>query len=96
MEAERETAETVAEEPEQTSEGECMSKVWSKQESDTLNKMLDAGATMADIAKVLTSRTEGGIKNRIYKIGRRMTQTPEIDFDAFQKFMKSAGKAKCL
>jgi len=73
-----------------------MSQVWSKEEDNALNKMLDAGAGMSDLAKVLTSRTEDGIKNRIYKIGRRIRKAPMVDFDAFTKFMKSAGKAKCL
>lgn len=70
--------------------------MWKTQEVEILKKMAAGGCGVEDIAKVLKSRTPAAIKRKaeISSI-HILHDEPQIDFDAFKKFIKQGGQ-KCL
>lgn len=72
-----------------------MSIKWTDREVEILKKMLDAHKTLEEVAQVLKSRTEDGIRNKVDNMGWHFTHEPEFDYAAFERIMKG-GKQKCL
>ena len=64
-----------------------MSVKWTKQEDDILQKMIAAGKTPEECARVLKSRTVDGIRNRAKRMGLKFKYEVEIDIEAFKKMM---------
>ena len=64
-----------------------MSVKWSDQEIEILKKMNAASKTPDDIARVLKSRTPGGIMHKADRMGLNWSIEPDIDFEEFKKMM---------
>ena len=63
---------------------------WDPQEDQILTDMAGAGAMLPDIALVLKDRSEDAIKARAIRLKVSLAgKKPEIDMDAFKKFMKA-------
>jgi hypothetical protein len=68
---------------------------WTKKEIEILKQMIATGCAVEEILKVLKSRTQGSIQAKAGDLGLSLAGTPEIDFDAFTKYIKQR-KLKCL
>jgi hypothetical protein len=64
-----------------------MSFKWTKQEEDILKKMIAAGKTPEDCARVLKSRTVDGIRNKAKRMVLKFKYEVEIDKAEFNKMM---------
>lgn len=69
-----------------------MREIWTEKEVDILKKMLDAGCSLREMADILKSRTEAGIRAQLRSQGWHVVNTREIDYDAFKKLMKQKGR----
>jgi len=57
-------------------------------EDRIIREMAEAGATTVEVSKVLRSRSPEAIKNRGRRLGVSFQRIPEIDMEAFKRFMK--------
>lgn len=75
-----------------------MSILWSAKEVEVLKKLVNAKVTNQEMAKVFPHRTQQGITQKIAQLGLSQVRTPadNINYDAFTKLIKSAGRSKCL
>jgi diphthamide synthase (EF-2-diphthine--ammonia ligase) len=69
--------------------------LWTSEEKDVLEKMVNEGFSLAAIRKVLKSRTEDSIRGQARTMGIDITGKPEIDYEAFKSMLKGA-KQKCV
>lgn len=70
---------------------------WSDEELSILKQMVSSGADLVKINEVLVSRTQDSILNKMKRLGLKIkVEKPQINFDAFQNFLKSTRKVKCL
>jgi hypothetical protein len=64
-------------------------KPYTPEEVDILTKMVNAGCTPEQCAKVLKSRTVTGIEDKAGRLGMKWKYlNPEIDMDEFKRLMK--------
>lgn len=64
---------------------------WTPEEMDILRQMAEAGATVREVGRVLKSRTLPGIRCKAEEMGIQhlFGPRPEVDFEAFQQFLKA-------
>jgi hypothetical protein len=70
-----------------------MKRYWTPKEEEILKKLVAANRTMPEILIVLKSRTDRAIRAKLQAMNLPLPSTGvEIDFAAFEKFMKTGGK----
>jgi hypothetical protein len=70
--------------------------LWTSEEKDVLEKMVNEGFSLAAIRKVLKSRTEDSIRGQARTMGIDITGKPTIDMDEFKRLMGRKVKWKHL
>ena len=73
-----------------------MSILWSAKEIEVLKQLVEAKISDQDIMKVLPHRSKNSINQKISQLGLAEVRTPAINYEAFTKLIKSAGRQKCL
>ena len=75
-----------------------MSILWSAKEIEVLKQLVEAKISDQDIMKVLPHRSKNSINQKIAQLGLSEVRTPadNINYEAFTRLIKSAGRQKCL
>lgn len=62
---------------------------WTPEEIKILCQMAEAGAGLKAVAGVLKSRTLHGIRCKAEELGFLLGPRPEVDFEEFERFLRS-------